>query len=259
MIHGVALFAAALGAAPAGEATAAWVLEFDENKLRMQEDWQLTLSEPAPAGSLRFELPKGVTLPGIDVGQDRFVLDEADTVVTHPSVVPAGSYRLNFHYQLPTGGREAEVTWSPPPLRVPGVRVAHPALDGLQTNVGEPTGQRPVAGVRFLLYDVPRPFDDGSFTLRLSGLPTVITWHRTAAAVACAALAVFTLVVLMRPARAPVQAVDPYPVQKARLVTALKQLDAQPLPDPQVHRARRQELMDQLADVLRREARDGAG
>lgn len=247
---------ALLAAAIQGDANFTLVVEFDENKLRMQEHWQFTLREPAPAGSIRLQLPEGAAKAGINQGEDLFALSGVQAV-TNSAPLSAGSHLVIFHYGLASGAR-ARITWPAPDVPVAGARVAFPVLDGLSTNLGKPDTTRDSAGVRFELHDVPRPFEAGPFTVQFDGLPRALTWPRYGTAAASVLVAVLTLILLMQPHRTR-ESVDPLSVRKQRLVEAIRQLDAQPLDDTKAHQARRDELLAQLAGVLRRESSGEVG
>lgn len=244
-------------AAAPGQSSVTLVAEFDENKLRMQENWQIEVPESVDGSTLRFRLPEGAILPGVDQGAEQFVLAENDRVVTHPETLAAGTHLLVFHYQFPTSGRSTAITWSPPPISVMGARVAYPALEGLETSLGPPNSTRNVDEVVFQIHDVPTPFQNGEFNLRLEGLPVVVTSHRTAALVLCVLVVAGTVALLLKPSAPDRAAADPLHVQKDRLVQAIADLEKQPLSDPDAHQRRHRELMDRLAQVLRRQAHEG--
>ena len=240
------IFWAPLVIAATGNATL--VVEPEEGAVRVQENWQIRTD-----GSERPQLLLAEGATGIQVDGEAWSFVPGRGLMPE-APLPAGQHQVVVVYQVPSEGDRAEIRWNPPEVRVQGVRLAVPAIDGLQVDSSQPgqSQERSVEGVVFRLTDIDRPFASGAFTVSLSGLPTQATWPKWVALALAVAVLAGGGVLLSRPARPNEAPLDAPEARRVRLLEALRQLEAQApdLPASGVER-RRNELLDALGATLR--------
>lgn len=254
-----ALILSALGAT--GNADFTFIVDLDEGRLRIQEVWTLRLEEPAAGGQVSLPLPPGARNVVQPEDQTGFAHDASGGRVVNRSGLPAGETQIFFNYDLPYATRDLTIRRSAPSPSVLGMRIAVPVIEGLTVRTPR-SGQRSpreVGGVPFELIDVLRPFEDSNqLTIDLVGLPVRTAWPRWAAVAASVALVLATLALLASRARTRGAAI-PRPELKARkerLLQALQLLDRERgAMDEKAYGSRRNELLGELAEVLRQEAR----
>lgn len=241
-------------AAASAAGTATLVVEFDDGAVRVQENWELRGSG-AP-----------VTLP-LAEGAETISDVEGWSHVPGQGLVSAGPIgralqQVVVGYRVPSEGASVELRWpAPDSVRVEGVRIAHPKLDGLlvQTSPSPASAEpidRMVGGVLFVLRDVDTPFRAGPLTITLRGLPTRAGWPRWVA-IGLSVVLVVAVVVLWRLDADPVapRTMDEPAAQQHRILEALHQLEANaPDMDPARAQTRREELVAALARHLRENA-----
>jgi len=232
----------------AATGNATLVVEPEESGVRVQENWQIRTDAPERPQLL---LAEGATSVQVDGETWAFVPGRG---LVPESPLSAGQHQVVVVYQIPSQGGRAEVRWNPPQVQVQGVRLAVPAIDGLEVDTTRPgrSQERSVEGVVFRLTDIDRPFASGAFSVKLAGLPTHPTWPKWAAlALAIGILGAGGVLLVRRPQRVDAPLGAPA-ARRVRLLEALRQLDAQApdLPPSGVER-RRNELLDALGAALR--------
>jgi len=245
-------------AAANGTADVTVVVDLTEGALQVQESWMIQLDEAAASGQLSIPLPDGAQSVTQPQEQQGYAFDATVGRVFNQSLVAAGRNHVFFNYKLPYGSPNQTLRWSRPDLNVRGLRIAVPEIDGLTVNAPDIVARtvRELSGVPFELVDVRAPFQSGALSIALRGLPVRALWPRWFAVALCVALAGLTayLLVTQRGARNPDR--TELQARKERLLQALQILEGdRPEMEEAAYGRRRNELLTDLAEVLRREAR----
>lgn len=251
-----------LGAAAAAPNSADMTvfIDLEEGKLKVQESWMLRLDEPIPPGQLTIPLPDGVTAVRQPQEQQGFAFDQTAGRVFNETQLSAGRSHVFFNYDLPYGSSNVSLRWKRSDIDVPGLRLAVPKLERLSVQTPVPPIRktvREVGGVPFELIDIPSPFQTGAtFTANLRGLPVRMLWPRWLAVALCVGLVGLTLyLVFTARGRSNVDRPELL-ARKERLMQALKILEQdRSSMEAAAYGRRRNELLGELADVLRQEAR----
>jgi len=235
-------------------------VDLGEGHLKIQESWMFRFDRPVAAGDLSLPLPDGARSVRQPEDQQDFAFDDSAGRMVNRTDLAAGSARIFYDYQIPYGDPDVTLRWQQPDVQVMGLRLAVPKLDSLDVQTPSPgsRSERELDGVPFELIDILQPYRAGpTFTLGLTGLPVRTTWARWFAVGVSGLLVLGTLVVLTSARSARARAVRPeLRARKERLMQALQILDEERASmDEPAYDRRRNELLTELADVLRREAR----
>jgi hypothetical protein len=243
-----------------GNADLTVVVDLKEGALQVQESWMIRLDQPVPAGEMVLPLPAGAERIAQPQDQEGWVFDDGRGHIVNQTDLASGRTHIFYNYDLPYASPNVTLRREQPAVHVQGLRLAVPQLDSLRVGTAAPASrtERELNGVPFELIDVLEPFQgQPTFSADLSGLPVRPLWPRWLAVAISVALVLFTLY-LVTTARGSKGAADRPELQarKERLMQALQILeeDRSSL-EPRAYDRRRNELLGDLADVLRQEAR----
>mgnify|MGYP006302201639 CR=1 FL=1 len=251
------LFAAVTAA---GSADLTVVVDLKEGALQVQESWMIRLDQPVPAGEMVLPLPAGAERITQPQDQEGWVFEGGRGHVVNRTDLAAGRTHIFYNYDLPYSSPNVTLRREEPAVHVQGFRLAVPQLDSLSVGTAAPASRsmRELSGVPFELIDILEPFQGRpTFSADLSGLPVRALWPRWLAVGVCVALLLFTLYLAITARRSKGAADRPeLQARKERLMQALQILeDDRSSLEPKAYDRRRNELLGDLADVLRQEAR----
>lgn len=259
MIPLLALSAALLSAPPVGQATIA-VFNPSEAAVRVEERWSLRLTDPVAPGGLVLPVPASAENPQTEPDSARFELRGGELVNKQP--LEPGIVELVLRYRRATAGGRLEFTRESPfslmaarllVSELPGLRVETvPAAQGQLQRFGDE---------RYRVFNLPQQEAGARLLLQIEGLPMARHWPQALAVLAALSVWLWFAWQLKRPAapRPPQQALS-LSARKARLLTALRQLDASRDPARERrYQRRRRELITALAALLKAEDRAPAG
>ncbi len=247
------LLAGVTAVSGAGETTI--FVDLAEGKLMIQESWVVVLESEAAPGEFVVHLPPGATKIRQPDDQSSFATGSEQVVNREP--LGSGRHHFFYSYDLPYASSELSLAWRDPPVEVNAIQLAVPVIEGF--NVGTPkpgrTSPREIKGVPYTLHEIREPFTAGRFAVKLNGIPYRAQWPRWAAVGLCVLLVVLTLTRVFSPTAAEEDR-PALAARKERLKQAIELLEAdRPEMEARAYDRRRDELVGQLAEVLRREAR----
>ncbi|NJK89956.1 MAG: hypothetical protein HC923_11585 [Myxococcales bacterium] len=255
------LFAAALIAQATfqGASEATIVADLADQKLQMQEQWTFRVDAAAPPGSVALPFPAAATAVRLGEDEETFVVDMSAKRVVNPGELGTGRKKVFFSYELPMTSRDLSLRFEKPSFPVLGIRFAAPVIPGLRVEPSAPSSRtsHDFQGVPFELIDVLEPFNQAtSVAFDLRGLPVKPTWPRNLAVAVSIALILATIFLLVRQSSERDVPRPELAARRERLVQALQILDEERGGlEETAYSKRRDTLIEQLADVLRQEAR----
>lgn len=249
-----------LALAATGSADLTVVVDLKEGALQVQESWMIRLDEGVGPGDMILPLPDGAGSVAQPQDQQGWSFDASRGQVVNQIPLESGRTHIFYNYDLPYSSPDLTLRRDQPAVLVQGFRLAVPQIDGLSVRTDAPASRsnRELSGVPFELVDVLNPFQGrASFSADLIGLPVRALWPRWFAVILCGALVLLTVYLVVTSSRARSAADRPeLRARKERLMQAIQILeqDRSSMEDKAYDR-RRNELLGDLADVLRQEAR----
>ncbi|MBX2813358.1 MAG: hypothetical protein KTR25_16200 [Myxococcales bacterium] len=240
---------------------ATFILELDENHMKVQENWQIQnpTSGFVPAKDLVFSLGDGARRLTVDEDVVGFEANEAGTVISAKRALGPGSHGFAGAYLAPVhDGRLRFSRRFPVPIQAGRVIVEDIAGLDLKANIPLSRRTRDLNGLSFVIFDFNQVPADSLFEFQVTGLPSRNGWPRTIAFGLCGLALIWMLYALLNnPQRDQVHQTMGALSAEARREQLLKALElleedrqAGKIVDKQ-HDRRHASLMRELADVLR--------